>query len=174
MTDSLIRTARLQLKRVSAADLSALIALKADPRVFGQMLGGVRSPWQIVAELAADVSAWAQLNTGMFAIYEGRRFEGMTGIQDRPDGRGLALRFAVWPEARGRGVAREAASAALRHAHDRAGISRIIAVARAENFGSRMVLGSIGMVECDAFLRDGHVMLVYESVHTVQREALLF
>ena len=63
-----------------------------------------------------------------------------------------------------RGIAREAASAALRHAHDRAGIGCIIAVSRADNFGSRMVLGSIGMVECDAFLRDGHVMLVYESV----------
>ena len=149
----------------SAADLPALIALKADPRVFAQMLGGVRSPWQTVAELASDIADWAQLNTGMFAIYEGARFQGMTGIQDRPDGRGLALRFAVWPEARGRGVAREAASAALRHAHDRAGVARIIAVARASNFGSRMVLGSIGMVECDAFLRDGHVMLVYESVH---------
>ena len=48
------------------------------------MLGGVRSPWQTVAELAADIAAWAQLNTGMFAIYEGRRFQGMTGIQDRP------------------------------------------------------------------------------------------
>ncbi len=159
----MITTARLQLRPVSAADLPSLIALKADPLVFAQMLGGVRSPWKAVAELAVDITMWAQRNTGMFAIYEGPRFQGMTGIQDRPDGRGLALRFAVWPQARGRGLAREAASAALRHAHDRAGIARLIAVARAENFGSRMVLGSIGMTECDAFLRDGHVMLVYES-----------
>jgi RimJ/RimL family protein N-acetyltransferase len=99
----------------------------------------------------------------MFAIHEGRKFQGITGIQERPDGRGLALRFAVWPEARGRGIAREAAAAALRHAHDRARIDRIIAVAREDNFGSRMVLGSIGMTERQAFLRDGHVMLIYES-----------
>ena len=80
---------------------------------------------------------------------------------------------AVWrcaspcgPKRAAAGVAREAASAALRHAHDRAGIARIVAVSQVlSNFGSRMVLGSIGMVECDAFLRDGHVMLVYESVH---------
>jgi hypothetical protein len=26
-----------------------------------------------------------------------------------------------------------------------------------------MVLGSIGMTECDAFIREGHIMLVYES-----------
>jgi RimJ/RimL family protein N-acetyltransferase len=152
------------LRPVSAADLQDLIALKADPRVFGQMLGGIRSPWQVVSELAEDVSAWARLRAGMFAIHEAARFQGMTGVQARADGRGLALRFAVWPEARGRGIAREAAAAALRHAHDRAGIARIIAVARSDNFGSRMVLGSIGMTECDAFIRDGHVMLVYESV----------
>ena len=149
----------------SAADLPPLMALKSDPRVFGQMLGGVRSPWQVVDELADDVAAWARLNAGIFAVYEGPKFQGITGVHERPDGRGLALRFAVWPEARGRGIAREAASAALRHAHDRAGLGRIIAVARADNFGSRMVLGSIGMTECDAFLRDGHVMLVYESVY---------
>ena len=58
----------------------------------------------------------------------------------------------------------------LRFAHDRAGVQRIIAVARAENFGSRMVLGSIGMRECDAFLRDGHVMLVYESLAAGDKE----
>ncbi len=167
----MIRTARLVLRPISAANLPGLIALKADPLVFGQMLGGVRSPWQVVSELADDVAAWARLNTGMFAICEGPTFQGITGVHERPDGRGLALRFAVWPEARGRGLAREAASAALRHAHDHAGIGRIIAVARADNFGSRMVLGSIGMTECDAFLRDGHVMLVYESKG---KEGLLF
>ena len=160
----MIRTARLDLRPISAADLPGLIALKSDPRVFGQMLGGVRSPWQVSGELAEDISAWARLNAGIFAVYEGKNFQGITGVQERADGRGLALRFAVWPEARGRGIAREAASAALRHAHDRAGLGRIIAVARSDNFGSRMVLGSIGMTECDAFLRDGHIMLVYESL----------
>ncbi len=149
---------------MGAADLTDLMALKADPLVYGQMLGGVRSGWQVVDELTNDRIYWAAQGVGMFAIREGRVFQGTTGIHDRPDGRGRALRFAVWPEARGRGLAREAASAALRFAHDRAGLARIVAVARGDNFGSRMVLGSIGMRECDAFLRDGHLMLVYESV----------
>jgi RimJ/RimL family protein N-acetyltransferase len=159
-----IRTARLHLRPLSAADLPDLIRLRADPMVFGQMLGGVGSPWQVAEDLAASITAWACFGTGLFAIHEGRAFQGITGIHERPDGRGLALRFAVWPGARGRGVAREAASAALRFAHDQGGIERIVAVARADNFGSRMVLGSIGMSECDAFLRAGHVLQVYESV----------
>ncbi len=140
------------------------MALKADPLVYGQMLGGVRSRWQVIDELVDDRTAWAALGVGMFAIREGRAFQGITGIHERPDGRGRALRFAVWPEARGRGLAREAASAALRFSHDHAGLARIVAVARSDNFGSRMVLGSIGMRECDAFMRDGHIMLVYESL----------
>ncbi len=160
----LIQTARLHLEPVSGQDLEPLIALKADPLVYGQMLGGVRSAWQVVDELAEDRAFWSDHQIGMFSIREQGIFQGTTGIHDRPDGRGLALRFAVWPEARGRGLAREAASAALRYAQDRIGVPRVIAVARAENFGSRMVLGSIGMRECDVFLRDGHMMLVYESV----------
>jgi RimJ/RimL family protein N-acetyltransferase len=159
-----IHTARLQLRPVSGADLRWLVALKADPLVYALMLGGVRSSWQTVTELADEIAYWGAHGVGMFSIWEGQRFQGITGLHDRPDGRGKALRFAVWPDARGRGIAREAAAAALRFAHERAGLERVIAVARAENFGSRMVLGSIGMHECDAFLRDGHVMLMYESV----------
>ncbi len=159
----LIHTARLQLRPVSGTDLQWLIRLKADPLVYALMLGGVRSAWQTVTELADEIAYWGEHGVGMFSIWEGKQFHGVTGIHDRPDGRGKALRFAVWPEARGRGIGREAASAALQCAHGQAGLARVIAVARAENFGSRMVLGSIGMHECDAFLRDGHVMLVYES-----------
>ena len=158
-----IRTARLTLEPVSGRDLAALIALKADPTVYGQMLGGVRSPWQVIDELTEDRVFWSRHGVGMFAVREGSTFQGTTGIHNRPDGLGWALRFAVWPGARGRGLAREAASAVLRFAHDRMGVNRIVAVAREDNFGSRMVLGSIGMHHCDSFLRNGHPMLVYES-----------
>jgi RimJ/RimL family protein N-acetyltransferase len=88
----------------------------------------------------------------------------MTGLEHRPDGRGVALRFALWPEAQGRGLAREAAYAALRFGHDRAKLGRIIAVARQSNFGSRIVLGSIGMREAETFEQRGYTMLLYESL----------
>lgn len=139
------------------------MALKADPLVYGQMLGGVRSRWQVIDELSEDRITWAADGIGMFAIRERRSFQGITGIHERPDGRGRALRFAVWPEARGRGLAREAASAALRFAHDHARLPRVVAVARSDNFGSRMVLGSIGMHVFEHFVRDGAAMLTYES-----------
>jgi len=166
MNANTLRTGRLLMTPVGGADLADLQAIKADPRVFAVMLGGVRTPARTAEELAADVVAWGANGYGMWAVREiaGERFVGITGLEHRPDGRGVALRFALWPEAQGRGLAREAASAALRFGHDHAGLARIVAVARQENFGSRTVLGSIGMRECDRFMRSGWTMVVYESV----------
>src|SRR5271165_9326 len=158
-------TARLRLTPVGGGDLAGLRALKADPRVFAVMLGGVRSWVETADELAADVMFWGANGYGIWTVRERTdgAFLGITGLKDRPDGRGVALRFALWPEAQGRGLAREAAFAALRFGHARARLARIIAVAREGNFASRTVLGSIGMTECDGFTQAGFAMVVYES-----------
>ncbi|HEY3847851.1 MAG TPA: GNAT family N-acetyltransferase [Acetobacteraceae bacterium] len=170
-----LRTARLVLTPVGGADLADLIAIKADPRVFAVMLGGVRTPTQTQQELARDVVAWGAEGFGIWTIREmgsgtpstnrpgSTGFVGITGLERRPDGRGVALRFALWPEAQGRGLAREAAGAALRFGHDEAGLARIVAVARASNFASRIVLGGIGMTACDSFIQNGWEMVLYES-----------
>jgi RimJ/RimL family protein N-acetyltransferase len=160
-----IHTGRLVLTPVSGADLPDLQALKSDPRVFAIMLGGVRSRAQVGEELARDMIAWSAKGYGIWVIREAGtgKFAGITGLEDRPDGRGVAIRFALWPEVQGHGYAREAAGAALRFGHERAGLERIVAVARESNFASRTVLGGIGMTQCDSFVRDGHRMLLYES-----------
>lgn len=146
--------------------MADLVAIKADPRVFAIMLGGVRDARQTAEELAEDITFWGRHGVGMWTVRDARsgEFLGLVGILERPDGRGMALRFAFEPGKRGAGYASEAAAAALRFGHERAGLTRIIAVARAGNFASRMLLGAIGMRECEAFLRRGEDMLVYESV----------
>lgn len=159
-----LRTARLVLSPVNAGDLADLRAFKADPSVFAIMLGGVRSYAQTVDDLAHDVMNWGRYGFGMWAIREAGHFAGIIGLEHRPDGRGVALRFAVPQEAQGRGLAREAAYAALRFGHDRAGLSRIIAVVRESNFGSRIVIGGIGMRETETFEQRGHTMILYESL----------
>ena len=166
MNANTLRTARLVLTPIGGADLADLQAIKADPRVFAVMLGGVRGPADTAADLAEYVVAWGADGFGIWAIREahGGKFVGITGLERRPDGRGIALRFALWPEAQGRGLAREAAGAALRFGHERAGLPRIIAVARAGNFASRMVLGSIGMHECARFMQNDWPMVLYESI----------
>ena len=159
-----LRTARLVLTPVGGADLADLRAIKADPRVFAIMLGGVRSAQQTAEDLADDVADWGANGFGNWAVRESGRFLGITGLARRPDGRGIALRFALWPEAQGRGLAREAAAAALRFGHQQARLPRIVAVAREQNFASRMILGGIGMTACDGFIQFGYRMVLYESV----------
>lgn len=160
-----LRTGRLRLIPVAWSDLPGLIALKSDPRVFAVMLGGVRSPVRAAEELAQDIAAWGARGYGIWTVRDAATgaFLGLTGLMDRPDGRGTALRFALWPEARGRGLAREAAGAALMFGHETAGLARIVAVARADNTASRAVLGGIGMVERERFLRDGTEMVLFDS-----------
>jgi RimJ/RimL family protein N-acetyltransferase len=162
----ILRTARLVLTPVGGADLPDLRAISADPRVFAVMLGGVRNYAQTAEDLARHVGFWGQYGFGTWAIREAEhsRFVGITGLEHRLDGRGIALRFALWPEAQGLGLAREAAWAALRFGHERGRLSRIVAVARESNFGSRTVLGSIGMREVGPFQQHGYPMVLYESI----------
>jgi len=160
-----ITTGRLLLTPIGWQDIGELCALKEDPRVYASMLGGVRTPVQVAAELAEDTQFWARHGVGMWMVRDREgKVAGLTGLHERVDGRGIALRFAFRPEAQGRGMAREAAGAALRFAHDRAHIARIIAVCRENNFGSRTVLGAIGMRECESFDRVGERMLVFVSL----------
>jgi len=152
------------LTPVGWPDMPDLCALKGDPLVYATMLGGVRSPVQVAIELAEDTAFWARRGVGMWIARDLQGTAvGLSGLHERSDGLGIALRFAFRPEIRGRGLAREAAGAALRFAHDRARVKRVRAVARESNIASRTVLGAIGMRECGTFMREGHRMLVYES-----------
>ena len=160
-----LRTARLVLTPVGGVDLDDLRAIKSDPRVFAIMLGGVRNAAETAEDLARDVAAWGEHGFGVWAVRDaGHRFVGVTGLEHRADGRGIAIRFAFRAEVQGHGYAREAAAAALRFGHDRAGLVRIVGIAREANFASRTVLGAIGMAPCERFMQEGHAMILFESV----------
>lgn len=161
------------MRPVSYQDLTDLRRIKTDPRVFAVMLGGVRADLRVQEELADDISTWGARGFGWWTVRasDTGAFWGLTGLAERPDGRGIALRFAFWPEIQGHGLAREAAGAALRFGHDRAGLSSIIAVARQTNIASRIVLGGIGMVVSGQFRQDGHDMLLFESKTADSRPA---
>ncbi len=161
-----VSTGRLDLRPVWGGDLEDLVRLKADPRAFGLLLGGVRTRARTTNELASDIAFWGRHRVGMWMVREHltHRMVGVTGIMSRPDGRGMSLRFALAPNEWGRGYASEAAGAALRFAHDRAGLERVIAVARATNMASREVLGAIGMRRCGEFPQNDHRMLMFESL----------
>ena len=159
-----VTTARLSLRPVGPEQLDDLVRLKGDEQVFGAMLHGVRTPRRVREELEDDVEFWLVRGYGIWSVFERATgdFLGIAGFMERPDGRGVALRYALWPACRGRGYAREAARAALDFGHA-AGLGHVIAVARESNAASRGVLGDIGMTTCGEFRNLGHLMLIYES-----------
>ncbi|WP_424811262.1 GNAT family N-acetyltransferase [Roseococcus sp. YIM B11640] len=161
----IVTTERLSLLPPGVEHLPDLIALKGDENAFGLMLHGVRSPERTREELEDDIDFWQVRGYGTWSVFlrETGDFLGITGLMERPDGRGVALRFALWPSCRGKGYAREAARAALEFGHA-AGLDRIIGVARDTNLSSRAVLTDCGMREVDEFQHRGHRMLVFESL----------
>jgi RimJ/RimL family protein N-acetyltransferase len=160
-----ITTPRLSLRPVAPENLPDLIALKADEDAFGLMLHGTRNARADAGGAGGRHEFWLVRGYGTWAVYERATgdFLGITGLMERPDGRGIALRFSLWPACRGRGYAREAARAALAFGFRR-GLPRIHAVAWEGNMASRQVLTDIGMAERDAFQHRGRRMLLFEAL----------
>lgn len=160
----IVTTERLMMIPPGKENLPDLVRLKADERVFGWMLHGTRTAERAREELEDDTDFWEVRGYGTWCVFERGTgdFLGICGFMERPDGRGVALRYALWPECRGKGYAREAARAAIAFGH-RAGLKRIIAVAREENIASRAVLTDIGMTPAGEFQHQGHRMMMFES-----------
>ncbi|MEJ1978363.1 MAG: GNAT family N-acetyltransferase [Acetobacteraceae bacterium] len=130
-----LHTGRLVLAPFGWQDAAELAAFKADPRIWAMMLGGVRTPAQTAEDLAAEITFWGAHGVGMWTVRDlNGVLIGVTGLHERPDARGIALRFAFDPVVRGHGLAREAAGAALRDAHERAGLTRVVAVDARDEF----------------------------------------
>lgn len=165
-----ILTDRLSLAPVCADDFEDLAAFKSDPQSFSNMLGGLRTASETQEELAMDQLFWKQHGAGMFTVrlrYESLtakgKFVGIAGVHQRPDWPGFALRFAIAPPFRGKGMGKEAASATLNFLFQ-AGISPIIAVVREDNLPSRFILESVGMSVRGIFMRKNVPMWLYEAV----------
>lgn len=166
-----IQTARLRLTPVGYGDLPDLTRLKANPQAYARMLGGVRAPLQTAIELAQDIQDWGRYGFGMWAVRNyAHEFLGVTALMHRPDARGVALRFAFFPQARGVGLAREAASATLLYGHDIKRLTDLIAVTRVDNYASRQVLSAIGMTMFQEFSRQDDSFLIYRSVRLVDQK----
>ena len=164
-----IRTGRLWLAPFSPADLPDLVRFKGNPLTWATMLGGVRTPQQTAEDLAQEIAFWGRHDVGMWtARDQGGALLGVTGLHERYDSRGIALRVAFDPAVRGHGLAREAAGAVLQDAHNRAGLTRVIAVARDSNIASRTLLGAIGMREKSTFEQGGYLMHLFASERRVR------
>jgi RimJ/RimL family protein N-acetyltransferase len=168
-----LRTSRLRLRPFTEADATAHLALYRDPEVTRQLGGGPFVGDQIAARSrrAVDrfVRHWAEKGFGVFAVEELQtgRFLGQCGLSTVDELGEVEVLYALERAAWGRGLATEAARAAVACGFDRAGLARIVAVTRPEHTRSRAVLEKLGM----RYERDVEVFGLHAVLYALTRDA---
>lgn len=142
-----IDTQRLRLRAFTEADFPAYRALVADPDVM-RYLGDGRPLNEIDAwrQLATILGHWMMRGFGLWAVDErdSGRFVGRVGLLEPSGWPGFEVAYTIAPSCWGRGYAREAAGAALRHARDVLGRTDIISIIRPDNIASVRVATALG------------------------------
>ena len=157
-------TARLRLRQLRPGDLDTVAAMVADPE---QMRYFPRP------KTRDEVRAWLDRNLGLYADHgygtwyleakEDGGFAGYCGI--RPlELEGRAESELAWQVPRAqwnRGLATEAASAAVDLGFTRLGLERLVAIIHPDNAASRAVARKIGMREERSLLLEGEPIVLY-------------
>ena len=140
-----IETTRLRLRPFRLDDLPALTALRADVEVARYLTITPSPPEQVARDLDGVIARWRERGYDRWAVEdkETGEFIGYCGLQEKPThvDLGYGLLRAQW----GRGLATEAARAAIRHGFEVLGFDLITALALPENIGSWRVMEKAGL-----------------------------
>jgi ribosomal-protein-alanine N-acetyltransferase len=168
-----VRTPRLLLRPFTEADRPAHLALYRDPEVTRPLGGGpfLGAYAEERSTRAVDkfVSHWAQRGFGVFAVVdpESGRLIGQCGLSTIEELGEVEVLYAFERAAWGRGLATEAARAALAYGFGPVGLDRIIAVTRPEHHASRRIMEKLGM----RYERDVEVFGLQAVCYLLTREA---
>jgi RimJ/RimL family protein N-acetyltransferase len=176
----ILDTPRLRLRPLAASDEADLVALDSDPEVMRYVGSppGVTSPAE-TAERArrrireSERGDYAPLGFWRIEARTDGTFHGVGALIRMPDTEDNRHRGALDVEvayrlarsAWGRGLATEAARAALAYGFGEAGLHRIVAVTRPEHARSRHVLEKLGM----RYERDVDVFGIHAVLYALAR-----
>lgn len=141
-----LQTERLILRPADEWQRASLVAFLGNPDVMAVRKLGVLDADAAGAVVDEMIAHWRTHGFGMYAVIEraSGRFLGECGLRYLEDGTVPEISYGLLPEARGKGYAREAATATLRHGFDTLGHRRIVAFARGDNAVSRRMLETLG------------------------------
>ena len=176
---SVLDTARLTLRPFTADDAEAHARLYSDPEVT-RYLGGAASAAQHPKErsartLEAFLSHWEEHGFGVWAVQERESgiVIGQCGLKYLPVAPEAApdveVLYALERRCWGRGLAVEAAGAALAHGFETLDLPRIVAVTRPQHQASRSVITKLGMT----YEQDVELYGIRAVVYALSREAYL-
>lgn len=149
--DVRLETPRLVLRPFTPEDAASHAELYADPEVLRWLGPGLDSPHAPAERsrraVAGFVAHWAERGWGVWAVRdrETGAFLGQCGLRHWDELAEVELLYALARRAWGRGLATEAARAALRDGFARLGLERVVGVTRPDNVGSRAVLVKLGL-----------------------------
>ncbi len=176
---AILDTPRLRLRPFTAEDAEAHARLYSDPEVTRYLGGGsatVQTPGERSARtLEAFVRHWEEHGFGVWAVLErgSGRVIGQCGLKYLPVASAAApdveVLYALERRWWGRGLATEAAGAALDHGFVTLRLPRIVAVTRPQHHASRRVMGKLGMT-CEG---DVEVCGIRAVLYALSREAYL-
>jgi ribosomal-protein-alanine N-acetyltransferase len=145
-----IETQRMKLSRWQPCDAVAFRPIAQDPLVMRYVNNG--EPWsdaKVREFIARQMSHIARRGFCFWKIQRkpDGRLIGLCGLQALPLGCRWEVEIGWWltPPHWGRGLGSEAASAVMREARKSLRTNRIVAIAIAENYGSRRIMQKIGM-----------------------------
>ena len=143
-----VRTERLTLRPVQPEDGPFFEAFYADPEVSAIRKYGVLDAAAAREQVAIMLEHWATYGFGMWIVEENNdgATAGECGLRWVEDKSEIELSYGLYPRFRGRGLATEAARAALDYAVDVLELTRIVAFSRGDNAKSHRVLEKLGMV----------------------------
>lgn len=158
-------TPRLKLRPFTAADAPAYAEMCADAEVMRFIgTGAVQTAAEAWRSMATFLGHWQLRGYGMWAVEHraSGALVGRVGYLDPPDWPDFELGWLLGREHWGRGFAREAAAAALRHALDDMQRDRVISLIRPGNERSVRVAEAIGERLAGRIELLGGEALVYE------------
>jgi RimJ/RimL family protein N-acetyltransferase/adenylate kinase family enzyme len=153
------RTARLRLRRVTEADIPAVVAISTDPRTNRHRPDGTPTPDQAAAIARSFIRGWEVNGIGYWLVEYEARNVGVAGITPITLGDvdcwNLYYRFS--PEVQGRGLAAEATGEAIAVARGLTPEWPVVARTRPDNEPAIRLALAIGLVRRPDLDGDGYV-----------------
>lgn len=149
------------MKPVSTSDIDRLVALQEDAevrKVFGSATREEVGEW-----IAGSEREWAERGHGRVAIFDRKtqNFLGRCGLRHWPEFEEVEVGWVLRPEARGRGVATEAARACLDWGFRDLRVPYITAMISPDNSASIAVAERVEMSPLREDVLDGEPVVVY-------------
>lgn len=166
MTIPTLATLHLHLRAWEETDAERLFAILQEPDIFKYFPKTTPPPREWVDKyIQHHLSHWRERGYGHWAAerQEDEQVVGWTGLEYLPELEQTEVAYLLSAEARGRGLATEAAQAAVAFGFEKCGLLEIIGLVHPENAASIRVLEKCGLELHDRLTLWGMEMLRYRK-----------